>query len=403
MVTAIRPRAERFAATPRAIAGAGAGLAAGLVGFLLSQSLILTRADPAGALARWPWNAAARAEQATALLTTAQDRATAARVRALSAAALRDQPLSVRAIRALGVAQAIAGEERAAGRTMGFAETLSRRDLPTELWLIEDRVARGDVAGALVHYDRALRSADTAPDLLFPVLVAASADPAVARPLARLVATRPLWWRDYLTRLIQASPSSTGTATIVAALRLDQGDADERGLLSPAMTRLADAGRADLAARLAPVAGTLRNGGFEAQGGLVPFEWRLAEEGDLDAEIDVRPDGRGNALFLDARSGRGGNVARQLLTLAPGRYRLTGTAGDVAAGEVPTIYLACAGKTTVIGRFRTRAAPTSGAPFAIDFAVPAGCGGQWLGIEAVAPIDVSDRRPWIDDLRIASQ
>ena len=403
MATATRPRTERFAVTPRAIAGAGAALAAGLVGFLLSQSLILTRADPAWALARWPWNAAARAEQATALLTQGQDRATAEQVRALSVAALQDQPLSVPAVRALGVAQAIAGEESPAGRTMAFAETLSRRDLPTELWLIEDRVARGDVAGALVHYDRALRSADTAPDLLFPVLVAASADPAVARPLARLVATRPLWWRDYLTRLIQANPSSAGTATIVAAVRLDPSDADERGLLSSAMTRLADAGRADLAGRLAPVSGKLTNGGFEAQSGLVPFDWRLAEEGDFDAEIDARADGRGNALFLDARSGRGGTVARQLLTLAPGRYRLTGTVGDVAAGEIPTVYLACAGQAPVIGRFRTRAAPAGGAPFAIDFAVPSGCAGQWLSIEAVAPLDVSDRRPWIDDLRIASQ
>ena len=389
--------------TPRAIAGAGAALTAGLAGFLLSQSLILTRADPEGALARWPWNTAARAEQATALLTAGQDRATAARVRTLSVAALREQPLSVPALRALGVAQAITGDDGTAGRTLAFAETLSRRDLPTELWLIEDRVAQGDVAGALIHYDRALRTADTAPDLLFPVLVAASADPAVAGQLARLVAARPLWWRDYLMRLIQANPSSAGTATIVAAVRLDPGDGDERTLLSAAMTRLADAGRTDLAARLAPVAGTLRNGGFDAQGGLVPFDWRLAEEGDLDAEIDARPDGRGNALFLDARSGRGGHVARQLLTLAPGRYRLTGTVGDVAAGEVPTVYLACAGEAPVIGRFRTRAAPAGGASFAIEFAVPAGCRGQWFSIEAVAPLDAGDRRPWIDDLRIASQ
>ena len=403
MATATLPSADRSAVTPRSIAGAGAALAAGLAGFLLSQSLILMRADPAGALARWPWNAGARAEQATALLTQGQDRGTAARVRALSLAALRHQPLSVTALRALGVAQAISGEDQAAGRTMAFTETLSRRDLPTELWLIEDRVARGDVTGALVHYDRALRTADTAPDLLLPVLVAASADLGVARPLARLVAKRPLWWRDYLTRLIQANPSSAATAMIVAGARLDRDDGDERALLSAAMTRLADAGRADLAARLTTVAGMLRNGGFEAQAGLAPFDWRLSEEGDLGAEVDTRPDGRGDALFLDARSGRGGTVARQLLTLAPGRYRLTGSVGDVAAGEVPTVYLACAGEAPVIGRFRTRAASAAGAPFAIDFAVPAGCRGQWLSIEAVPPIDVGDRRPWIDDLRLASQ
>jgi hypothetical protein len=405
-VTATPPRSEAVRLTPRTIGGAVAALVAGVVGFLLSQSLIATRADPAAAIASWRWNAAARAEQATALFAGAQDAPTAARARALSVSALREQPLLVPALRAFGVSQAIAGEDAGAARTMAFAETLSRRDLPTELWLIEQRVARGDVPGALVHYDRALRTADTAPDLLLPVLVGASADPAVARSLARLLATRPLWWSDFTARLIQQNPSPEGTATIVAALKLDPQIAGERTLLSAAMIRLADTGRADLARRLLPVAGRtlLRNGGFEAIDGLAPFDWRLAQDGDLGAEIGARDDGRGNALFLDARSGRGGEVARQLLTLAPGRYRITGTIGDVAAtGEAPALFMTCAGQARPLGRFRTGAAPATGARFAVDVSVPAGCRGQWLVIEATAPLDVSDRRPWLDDLAIASE
>lgn len=405
-VTATPPRTDAIRLTPRTIAGAIAALVAGVVGFLLSQSLVATRADPAAALASWPWNAAARAEQATALLAKAQDAPTAASARALSVSALREQPLLVPALRALGVSQAIAGQDAGAARTMAFAETLSRRDLPTELWLIEQGVARGDVAGALVHYDRALRTADTAPDLLLPVLVGASADPGVARPLGRLLATRPLWWSDFATRLVQQNPSPEGTATIVAALKLDPQIAGERTLLSAAMIRLADTGRADLARRLLPSPGRepLRNGGFEATGGLVPFDWRLAQDGDLGAEIGARDDGRGNALLLDARSGRGGEVARQLLTLASGRYRITGTVGDVAASaEAPALFMTCAGQARPLGRFRTGSAPIKGARFAARFSVPAGCAGQWLIIEATAPLDVSDRRPWLDDLAIASE
>lgn len=399
-------RAERpaFAPSPRSIAGAVAVLAAGLVGFLLSQSLILTRADPARALSAWPWNAGARAEQASALLAASQDAASAARVRTLSVAALRDQPLSVTALRALGVSAAITGQDRTAAQAMATAETLSRRDLPTELWLIEDRVARGDVPGALIHYDRALTTSDTAPDLLVPVLVGAAADPAVARPLARMLARRPMWWRDYAVQLVQRNPSSAGTATIVAALRLDPGVAADRELLSTAMTRLADSGRADLAARIAPVGATtgpIRNGGFQTEPALAPFDWRLAADGELGAEVAAR-DGGSDALFLDARGGRGGEVARQLLTLAPGRYRIGGVAGDVAiASEAPGLTLTCSGDAGPIARLRTGVAPATGARFTAEFTVPQNCVGQWLVLDATSPLDVSDRRPWLDDLTIA--
>ena len=397
MAMATPPRADRPGL--RRI-GAALGVAAmGVVGTLLSYSFATTRSDPSRALAAWPWNATARAELAAKAITADTAPGTARKARALARAALGEQALLAVAGRTLGVSEALLDRPADAAKAMAYAEALSRRDLPTQLWLIEDRVGAGDVGGAIIHYDRALRTADSAPDLLFPILVPAAADVTVAAPLARRLATRPLWWRPYLTALVQQNPSDATTALLVRAVKLDPAKSDERTLLIAAMTRLADAGRFDLARSLAPrgsASGMLRNGSFEEEAGLPPFDWTLVDDGDLSGVIEARDDGAGNALYLTARNGRGGEVARQVLTLAPGRYRLRGKAGDAGTGQDrPAVTMTCANS----GDALAPATLSSGA-FATEFTVPEGCAGQRLSVLGNAALDGQDRRTWLDDMKI---
>jgi len=111
------------------------------------------------------------AEQASVRM--AQDRAARATAAGLAREALSRDVTVVAAWRTLGLELETEGRRGDAERLIRFAERLSRRDLPTQLWLIEANVARNDIEGALAHYNIALRTSQAAADVLFPILVQA--------------------------------------------------------------------------------------------------------------------------------------------------------------------------------------------------------------------------------------
>ena len=388
---------------------AAGGVAIAIVSVASTYSILATRAAPSRALAVWPWNEEARAAQASALLQGSPAPGTVARANAVAKASLLALPLNVVAARAMGLAAALSGNTTKAGAAMAYAETLSRRDLPTQLWFIEQRVAANDVPGALVHYDRALRTKTEAQDLLFPILLSASTDPAVARPLARILSARPEWWRTFAEQLLGHNPSPMAIFLIMQGLRLDPSDSDERGLLARAMDRLVEAKRVDLATELLPPSmrasrSMPRNGGFETDSGFRPFDWATSDAPDLNGAMQSRDGGMGRALFVTARNGQSGEVARQVLALAPGSYRLRATIGGTAlAAEAPTLTIQCVGGGAVLTKLAATTIAVAGTAVSTQFVVPTDCRGQWIAVAGVAADgDVIDTLPWIDDIAIVA-
>lgn len=323
---------------------------------------------------------------------------------------LRDAT-AVRAASILGLIADLSGSSQNANRLFLYAESLSRRDLPTQFWLIEAHVKRDDVPGALRHYDRALRTSRRSRDVLIPILVNAAADPAVIRPLAGLVAVRPPWWQDFIPHLIQGSASPDAIATLVGAVRLDLNQEFEAGNLQFAMTKLAGLGAFDQAYGLyraaRPGAGKpdgIRNGDFAQEGGIAPFDWSYVDEFNFGAYRQARDSGGNIALFLTSGEGRGGEVARQLLLLTPGRHRLQAEIGDIAGDPIsrPSIRLSCSGKVPLsVLDWRLPPAPERGAKVVQEFEVPAkGCGGQLLSIHAGMNFGNGSKSPWIDSLTV---
>lgn len=98
-----------------------------------------------------------------------------------------------------------------------------------------------------------------------------------------------------------------------------------------------------------------------------PFNWALTSS---TVGIAERQSGRLHVIFYGQSDGP---LARQLLTLSPGAYRLSAPAGN-GSGETSQL------------RWTVRCTGDKGAEFAsapvaaqgLDFAVPAGCAGQWL-------------------------
>jgi hypothetical protein len=310
---------------------------------------------------------------------------------------------SIGAVRSLAFLFAQAGQAANSVRLLNLAERLSRRDIPTELALIEVAVARGDIAAALTHYDRALTTKPAMADTLIPILVSASANRDVAQPLARMMTRRPVWWPELLDGLIMSGDPEP-TARVAEAIALRPGNAMEGWRLSAVIDKLAKTGHADTALGLAQrtrsaLTGNLVNGGFENDGNLPPFDWKLIDSEGLAATREEREGATGHfALSLVATSGQSGMVAQQLLLLRPGRYRIGLRAGDLPhdPASLPRITLRCAssGSTTLADAAVDRNS------FSVDVAVPAACVGQWLEFRiGTSPID-HDTVSWIDDVSV---
>ena len=386
-------------------------IALGWIAMGVTASATIGRLRPSLTLGWWPFDSGVNAAAASGVI---QDREAGAAERATAEtqakASLRREPVNTDATRTLALLAAMGGDQARAQRLMVYSEYLSRRDLTTELWFIENRVQANDIRGALVHYDRALRTGPQSGTLLFPVLIQASDNRDILVPLTEVIARRPPWWRDFVTRLIAEGRSPAAIETIVTAARLNSSDVIEHGLQIGTIGRLIELGSFDRALRLYDRSGPERsgalvhNGDFERENRLPPIDWTLADSGNLAGILQTDPSGRGGrTLLLVAQNGTSGEVARQLVMLRPGHYRLSASAGDVseASDSQPQIILTCAGAGAPVFQLRLPPSPSGGRNVSSDFTVGnTGCPAQWLTVNANSPSDVESTNPWIDRVAI---
>jgi tetratricopeptide (TPR) repeat protein len=379
----------------------------------ITASLVIGKSRPDAVLPWWSLDADTQAAAAAAQIVDGRPRPEAlAQATALAQASLRREPVSVVGARTLALVSALHGNQVQAEHMMLYTESLSRRDVAIQFWLIESSVRKNDIQGALLHYDRALRTSPGSAQILYPILVEASTNLGVRGPLARMLARRPPWWSDFADRLIAQGHSPAAIEEIVGALRLDPQNPAERTLLTAAVSRSIETGNDDLgfeiyrrAMRSAAGEGApLRNGAFEGENLIPPIDWSLADDEDLQAIMQPRTSGAGGrALFLVARNGRGGEIARQLLRLSPGGYRLTALVGAVAGASLdrPQMTLSCAHPNQMLFDLRLPVSADAGNSLSQDFTVPPGpCRFQWLRISASAGLAQDAPNTWIDDIGI---
>ena len=347
---------------------------------MLRESLayVVRATDPALALRIDPANSEVQASRAEQLLR--ESPANRAAAEALARRALRRSPVSAAGARMIATARDVAGDPASARRLIAYAASLSQRDLPTQVWLIQDAVQHNDVPRALHHYDIALRSSDASKPLLLPVLVSALSQPAVVAGLVDTIAARPEWAPGFLAQAAHESQDMGGLAALIARLAR-RGYPIPIAVVAESSRRMADAGRYDLAwnvyaaAHPQAVRAAIHDPGFQRLGSIDgPFAWTVVPGNGLS--VEQRRYGAQGALSYRVQTGAGGMVARQLLMLAPGGFRLSGAVPERADGSAPpALRLTCAGSGQPIA---TIAADKPG--FAQPFVVPADCPAQWLDI-----------------------
>lgn len=312
------------------------------------------------------------------------------RADALARIALRQDPTAVSAVATLGINAAIRGDTPAARRFFAQADVLSRRDLRTRLWSIEDAVSRNDISSALRNYDIALRTSRIAPDLLFPVLAGAITTPEIRTGLVRILATRPLWGSQWLTYSSGNGPDATATAALFADLEHAKVPItyDARSAL---LRRLVGQGAINAAwryyASFTPGVDRRRSRDpqFRAHHAIpAPFDWTVIEDNGVSASIQRGQDG--GIFDFSVASGIGGAILQQMQLLPAGRYAIKGAVTGIDPNEPARPYwrLACTNGREV-GRIDL---PAEGR-FAGTFDVPAGCDTQYLTLVARPSTQVS--------------
>lgn len=373
----------------------------------VTANFTVARQMPAGVRSIWPVGVMAKVAEGRNLLSADPQPSivTIDRVRAtLRDGALRE-PIDTQALGILAALDDLRSDHARARSLFRLSEAASRRNRLTEMWLIEDAVARNQIGEALVHYDRAMRvTIDLRPQLL-PVLNGAASTPEILNALVPILRQRPLWWKDYLQFLGENGSDTRVMAAVLASTRPDITRSDERVMSENVLRRMvATNGEREAisaANALEGIAGSnrsLRGGDFDTVGGILPFAWWLRDESNIRAYRDTVPNGT-LGLRIETSSDTTGGVAQQLVGLPAGAYILSGVVGDVPADPIsrPAITIAC-GNAKPMARFTLPASPETGAAFRFRFVVPAAnCATQWVGIVTAS---VGDTNIWLDTIKI---
>lgn len=333
-----RSRSRRRRTTAEWIARGVLAIASMMIGYVSVASTIGyanrgTDVESARRLA--PWDGRVTAALAAKLAGIDGGAIDLPRAQRLARRALRQDPTAIGAITALGLVDEQSGRGPSAARLFEYSNALSRRDLPTQLWKIETAVSRGDVAGALRHYDIALRMSRHAPDLLFPVLISAVADPAIRSALVATFRSRPAWGPLFVEYAASNGPdphvtsllfqdlqrSRIAIAPVAQTVLIDtlasRGAFDEAWLYYRAVRPGTDRRRS-------------RDPRFSAELAMpTVFDWRIANDSAINASI--QRSGDGGLVDFSAPPAVGGKVVQQMQLLPAGRYRLAGRATGLAA------------------------------------------------------------------------
>lgn len=333
---------------------------------------------------------------------TAEDRAESDRLARLS---LRQDPTAVAAVATLGINAQLRGDTEAARRYFEYSDKLSRRDLRTRLWFIEDAVAREDIPEALRHYDIALRTSRGAPDLLYPVLGSAISDATIRTELAKTLAAKPDWSESFIGY-------AANNGDTVSAARLFQ-DLRRANVVIPDPARASVIGRLvaeenyaaawSYYASVRPNADRRRSRDASFAANLTapsPFDWAPLG-GDAGISTVIQSGSQDGIFDFSAPATVGGPLLQQLQLLPTGDYVIEGRTIDLDQAETARPYwvLICTNGRE-LGRVEVPNSSENGGVFRGRFTVNAGCPAQYLRLVARPSNAIGGLSGQIDEVQL---
>lgn len=333
---------------------------------------------------------------------TAEERAESDRLARL---ALQQDPTAVAAVATLGINAQLRGDTKAARRYFEYSDKLSRRDLRTRLWFIENAVAREDIPEALRHYDIALRTSRAAPDLLYPVLGSAISDATIRTELAKTLAAKPAWTEGFIGYV-------AGNGDAVSVARLFQ-DLHRANVVIPDPAQASVIGRLvaeenysaawSYYASVRPNADRRRSRDASFTANLTapsPFDWAPLG-GDAGISTVIQSGSQDGIFDFSAPAAVGGPLLQQLQLLPTGDYVIEGRTIDLDQAETARPYwvLICTNGRE-LGRVEVPNSSENGGVFRGRFTVNAGCPAQYLRLVARPSNAIGGLSGQIDEVQL---
>jgi len=386
-------------------------LAAILVVALLCIASALNRAAPSipsasRYLAELGFGDVAAARQALLALQSADLRtAETLATRSVGAAPLRQQNLGI-----LGTAKNAGGDTKGAERIFLAANQLGWRDALTQSYWLDWAMKAGDVDQAAMRADALLRTGSMAGQVmeLLPLLEQA---PGGRTIMATRLAADPPWSRDYIKRAPLLDADTLASRTFILNQASRAGLKADCLAVGEAARDLVARGMGDAAAGLwfplcrpgQDARKGIVDGGFEQAQAMpaTPFGWQFIRNGSVDVRvIDAPPPATGKALYVESTSPLQEPIARQLMLLPPGQYRVSWGASrmDSSSAGSGQIVIACLGSRN--GLPQSRVAALGNKRFASDFTVPAACGAQWITIVTEPKSGADPADLYFDNLKV---
>jgi hypothetical protein len=276
----------------------------------------------------------------------------------------------------------VRGDAAGARQLFDYVQMLSRRDLQSQLWVIEDTVARGEVVASLCHYDIVMRVWPRMSDVLFPILSSAIGEPQIRTALLPTLVARPRWADGFVDFVATYGADPRASARLLEELRRRGGTVSDRAHAAM-IASLIDRAGADSAwayyAGLHPRADRRRSRDPRFAAALEnpsPLDWKPVNEDGMVASVE-------GVFAFSVPPSIGGPLLRQTQLLLPGAYVLAGHSSGMeqAADAAPYWVLTCEGGRE-LGRIQLSAAMQPNGEFMGRFSVPAGCPVQTLTLVA---------------------
>ena len=244
--------------------------------------------------------------------------------------ALADLPLNSKALALLGFS---AGEgtrnQESHRRLMVVSDRVSRREPLSQLWLIEEGSASGDVRGAIEHYDAALSVHPQLREKLFPILASAIEYPEVRRELKILAKSVPQWMPGFIA-IASTSSDLSGLVDLIASIPSESLNVRDYQLANAnILFRLSSEGRKEDASRFAKRVMPGFNEKLFSEMAVLPttlderlgaMAWKLTDNEEVTAVQDSQ-----GSVNVSVQPGSHGTVMTRHLSLTPARYNFTQT------------------------------------------------------------------------------
>lgn len=264
---------------------------------------------------------------------------------------VRTSALNAASLRALSMIAASNGHNGEARKLLDLAHKVSRRDILTELSLIESSVQTGDLRATTLYYDEALSTNYGIWSQLFPILQNAMDEPQIRDEVARFIAAGRSWTMPFLSYVVNSgrSPEPAALAILDARrgsrlVQLDELDAPMIRALAVARS-YQTLSRYFLSISNAPKS-ALADISFNKETSnqqFAPITWAVSQDPDVEATIGTDDESKRSVLEFSVGSGKSAIIVEKIAFLPAGTYLMDTKAEttDVSAGAMAQISVTC--------------------------------------------------------------